>query len=145
MMCRYLPLQQDGHHVKGMTVYTSYYGTSSIILHGGNSDVVVSTPNRRGSPISFYFSEGEEIVTIGLVIIGFYDAQFGPYLMVMHCPFPYNWCGFEEVIIYADERTFSFKSLVQDESTAARIFRTPVTALGFLCEIYALNTRSPKT
>ncbi|KAL7796559.1 hypothetical protein V8C37DRAFT_350856 [Trichoderma ceciliae] len=66
LMCRYLPLQLDGQHATGLKVYTSVYGTSSIVVHGRNSDYVVSPFDRRGSPTSFYFGHGEAVGTLGL-------------------------------------------------------------------------------
>lgn len=82
LMCTYLPLQVDGQYATGVTVYTSFYGTSCIITHVNGDDYVSSSPGRRGSPTSFFFQEGEEIVAIGLITIGHNDGQLGPYLLV---------------------------------------------------------------
>ncbi|RFU74356.1 hypothetical protein TARUN_7891 [Trichoderma arundinaceum] len=81
LICNYLPLRLNGQHARAITVYTSFYGTSSITVHGRDADYEASTSRRRGTPTCFYFSEGERIVALGMVTIGYYNGQFGPYLM----------------------------------------------------------------
>jgi hypothetical protein len=83
-MCSYLPLRENGVPVKGITVYACDRGTNSVIVHTRRSDLEVSATGRRGTPTSFYFREGEDIVTIGMVGSGSFIDQFGPYLMVRH-------------------------------------------------------------
>lgn len=91
-MCSYLPLRENGVPVKGITVYACSKGTNSVIVHTRSSDLEVSATGRRGPPTSFYFRDGEEIVTMGLAAFDDYtDQSFddymdqsGPYLMVRH-------------------------------------------------------------
>lgn len=64
-------------------MYTSERGTHGIIVHKRSSDLAMLAPGRQGVPMSFYFRDDEEIVTIGLVAT---DSDFGPFLMVRHCP-----------------------------------------------------------
>ncbi|UKZ60462.1 uncharacterized protein TrAtP1_001740 [Trichoderma atroviride] len=80
VMCSYLPLRENGIPVKGITVYACDKGTNSVIVHTRSSDLVVSATGRRGTPTSFYFRDGEEIVTMGLAAIDDGMAQYGPYL-----------------------------------------------------------------
>ncbi|PON29560.1 hypothetical protein TGAM01_v201809 [Trichoderma gamsii] len=89
-MCSYLPLRENGVPVKGITVYACSKGTNSVIVHTRSSDLEVSATGRRGTPTSFYFRDGEEIVTMGLAAFDDYtDQSFddymdqsGPYLML---------------------------------------------------------------
>lgn len=81
-MCRYLPLRENGDPVKGITVFTCSEKTSSVIVHTKSADLEVSAPRRRGTPTSFYFRNGEEISTMGLVFIDDLYDQFGPFLLV---------------------------------------------------------------
>lgn len=82
VMCSYLPLRENGVPVKGITVYACGKGTNSVIVHTRSSDLGVSATGRRGTPTSFYFRDGEEIVTIGLAAVDEYMDQSGPYLIV---------------------------------------------------------------
>lgn len=84
-MCSYLPLRENGSCVKGITVYACDKGTNGIIVHKRSSDVAISVSGRQGLPTSFYFQEGEEIVTLGLMAVDTFD-QHGPYLLVRHFP-----------------------------------------------------------
>ncbi|KAL6896360.1 hypothetical protein GGI43DRAFT_410884 [Trichoderma evansii] len=81
-MCKYLPFRENGCYIKGMTVYTSRQGTSGIVLHWKGSDLAVpSSQQRQGTPTSFYFLEGEEIITASLVVYNCNLSPIGPYLM----------------------------------------------------------------
>ncbi|KAK1252699.1 hypothetical protein MKX08_003886 [Trichoderma sp. CBMAI-0020] len=79
-MCSCLPLRENGVPVRGITVYACDRGTNSVIVHTRSSDVEVSAPGRRGTPTSFYFRQGEEIVTMGMVGARHSD-RLGPYLV----------------------------------------------------------------
>lgn len=81
-MCRYMPLQLDGQYARGITVYTTCFGISCIVVHRNDTHQAVPTPHRRGLPTTFYFREGERVVTLGLVITGYANSQRGPFLMV---------------------------------------------------------------
>ncbi|KAL7919216.1 hypothetical protein ACQKWADRAFT_329966 [Trichoderma austrokoningii] len=81
IMCSYLPLRDDGNPVKGITVYSCDEDTSGVIVHTKSADVEVSAPRRRGTPTSFYFRDGEEILTIGLVYFDHWNHATGPFLL----------------------------------------------------------------
>lgn len=141
-MCKYLPLRKNGCHIKGMTVYTSRQGTCGIVLHWKGSDLAVpSSQQRRGTPTSFYFLEGEEIIAVSLVVYGYNVSPIGPYLMVMHHLFPPTSRSLEGKHMLTTE--CDLIQLVQNEPAAVCIFRASIAALRFFDEIYVLDTRSP--
>ncbi|KAL7822899.1 hypothetical protein V8C26DRAFT_191023 [Trichoderma gracile] len=80
-MCRYMPLLLDGQYARGITVYTTCFGISCIVVHRDDTHQAVSTPHKRGLPTTFYFRQGERIVTLGLVTTGHTNFQYGPFLM----------------------------------------------------------------
>ncbi|KAL7916110.1 hypothetical protein GGI35DRAFT_431792 [Trichoderma velutinum] len=80
-MCRYLPLHPGGHHAKAITVYMFDLGTSCIVVHGKTTSRWVSVPLRKGVSWTFYFKEGEEIITLGLVTTGDRGRRSGPFLL----------------------------------------------------------------
>jgi hypothetical protein len=77
-----MPLQVDGQYARGITAYTTCFGISCIVVHRDDAHQAVSTPHKRGLPTTFYFREGEKIVTLGLVTTGQTNFQYGPFLLV---------------------------------------------------------------
>ncbi|KAL7938102.1 hypothetical protein V8C35DRAFT_141044 [Trichoderma chlorosporum] len=80
-MCRYLPLYFDGQHARAITVYLFNLGTSCIVVHGKTARQQVSASKKKGVSMTFYFKEGEEIVTLGLITTGPSGRRCGPFLL----------------------------------------------------------------
>ncbi|KAL7963300.1 hypothetical protein V8C34DRAFT_267811 [Trichoderma compactum] len=80
-MCRYLPLRLDGHHARAITAYVFDFGMGCIVVHGKAGPHWVSAPLRKGVARTFYFKDGEEIITLGLVTAGDRTRPYGPFLL----------------------------------------------------------------
>ncbi|KAK4068579.1 uncharacterized protein Triagg1_7227 [Trichoderma aggressivum f. europaeum] len=80
-MCRYLPLRLDGHHARAITVYVFDLGMGCLVVHGNAGPRWVSVPLRKGVARTFYFRNGEEITTLGLVTSGDRSRPCGPFLL----------------------------------------------------------------